>query len=83
MVKNLPANAGDMSSIPGPGRAQTKPKTTTSEPTCCNYWNPCTLEPVLHEKEGSTMRSLHTTTSSPQLEKDSGAVEIQHSKKFN
>ena len=25
MVKNLPADAGDTSSIPGPGRSHTKP----------------------------------------------------------
>ena len=42
VVKNLPANAGDTSSIPGPGRfphamEQLSPCATTTEPTCCNY----------------------------------------------
>ena len=51
VVKSLPANAGDMGSIPGPGTkiphavGQLSPHATTREkPSCCNYiahmlWN--------------------------------------------
>ena len=41
VVKNLPANAGDTGSSPGPGRSHmpraTSPCATTIEPACCNY----------------------------------------------
>ena len=42
VVKNPPANAGDMGLSPGPGRPplaaeQLSPCTTTTEPTCQNY----------------------------------------------
>ena len=35
VLKNLPANAGDMSSIPGPGRSH-MPRGAT-KPVCHNY----------------------------------------------
>ena len=44
VVKNLPANAGDMGSIPGPGRSTCYRAT---KPLCHNYWA-CTLEPTSH-----------------------------------
>ena len=52
MVKNPPANAGDMGSSPGPGRSHMPQsneacepqllnlRATTTEPVCCNYWTP-------------------------------------------
>ena len=48
-VENLPANAGDMGSSPGPGRShmlQSKlgPRATITEPA--------RLEPVLHSRRG-------------------------------
>ena len=44
VVKNLPANAGDMGLIPGLGRFH-MPRTT--KPECHNYWA-CALEPASH-----------------------------------
>ena len=67
LVKNPPANAGDMDSIPTQGAKiphakeqqslcstttepmRWNPRATITEPTCFNYWNPHTLEPVLHK----------------------------------
>ena len=44
VVKNMPANARDMSSIPGLGRSHMlwsnkvqEPRTATTEPSHCNY----------------------------------------------
>ena len=48
LVKNLPANAGDPGSIPGPGRSHTCFGAT--RPACCNYRNLCALELVLCNK---------------------------------
>ena len=49
VVKNLPANVGDMSLIPGPGRSHMLPRATepvhhnswacAQEPGSCNYWD--------------------------------------------
>ena len=58
MVKNLPANAGDMGSVPGPGRSHmpqaTKPVSHVlslcSRVKSRNYWSPCILNPMLHNK---------------------------------
>ena len=64
MVKNPPANAGDMGSIPGPGRSHMKlsPCTTTTEPALYSLrattteacapqlLKPVRLEPVLRNK---------------------------------
>ena len=45
MVKNPPANAGNMGSIPGPGRSHTLRR--AAKPVRHNYWA-CALEPVSH-----------------------------------
>ena len=59
VIKNLPANAGDMGSVLGQGRRQchgaTKsmqhlPSPHSTELKSCNYRSPCALEPVLHNK---------------------------------
>ena len=47
VVKNLPANAGDTDSTPGPGRWHMPWSnyylcSKTTEPTCYNHWSPCT-----------------------------------------
>ena len=44
VVKNPPAKAGDMGSIPAQGRSHTHKAT---EPVCHNYWG-CALEPMCH-----------------------------------
>ena len=44
VVKNLPANTGDMGSIPGPGRSHMPGATKL---VCHNYWA-CALEPTSH-----------------------------------
>ena len=46
VVKNPPANAGDLGSIPGPGRSH---MLQGSKPICHNYWA-CALEPVICNK---------------------------------
>ena len=46
VVKNLPANAGDMRSIPSLRRPHMPQR---NKPVCQNYW-PCVLEPVLCNK---------------------------------
>ena len=49
-----------------------EPRNNT-KPTCCNYWNPHTLEPCSATREATAVRSLCTATKSgscsPQLEK--------------
>ena len=47
VVKNLPCNAGDTSSIPGLGRSHMDGRT---KPVYHNYWSPRALEPVLGNK---------------------------------
>ena len=47
LVKNPPANAGDMGSIPSPGRSRCHGAT---KPVHHSYWRPNTLEPVLQNK---------------------------------
>ena len=41
VVKNLPANAGDTGSIPGPGWSHMlqSPCATAAEPICCSFWS--------------------------------------------
>ena len=56
-VKNLPGNAGDMGSIPDPGRFHCH---KAAKPVHHNHWSLIALEPVLHNKEATTVRSLHT-----------------------
>ena len=78
MEKNLPANAGDMGSIPAPGRShitaeQLSPSSTAIEPV------PWSLEATTTEahacsarREPTSVRSPHSTVKnhrSPQLEK--------------
>ena len=48
MVKNLPVNAGDTGSIPGPGRFH-MPQSNMSMGH--KYWSLRALEPVLHSKK--------------------------------
>ena len=63
VVKNLPARAGDMSSVPGPGRLtphiveQVSLCAAATEPA---PWSPpaATTEPVPPTREASSMRSL-------------------------
>ena len=55
---NLPANAGNMGSIPGLG-------TTCSgatKPVCCDYCGPRTWSPCSAAREATAMRSLCTAT---------------------
>ena len=47
VVKNLRANAGDMGSIPGPGRSHTP---TGNEACVPQLLKPVSLEPVLRNK---------------------------------
>ena len=61
LVKSLPCNAGDTSSIPGPGRSL-----NAAEQLSHNYWahvpqrlSPAHLESELH-REATTVRSPHT-----------------------
>ena len=48
MVKNLPTNAGNMSSIPGGGIKI--PHATEQLSPCAIFTEVCGLEPVLHNK---------------------------------
>jgi len=63
VVKNLPANAGDMGSIPGPGNSL---MLQSDMPMCHNYWSPHTLQPRLcnkrshHNEKPKTKSSPHT-----------------------
>ena len=56
VVKNPPANAGDMGSIPGPGRFHmpwgSKARTVT-EPVLSSPQVPSTLEPVIHKRKST------------------------------
>ena len=52
-VKNLPANAGDTGSIPGPGRSTS---CGTTKPVRHNYWA-CALEPVRHNYRARAPRA--------------------------
>ena len=67
MVKNLPANARDMDSIPGPGRTHMLQSNYTRAPQLLNLssraWEPQLLkhlspEPVLHNKRGPSSQQL-------------------------
>ena len=49
VVKNPPANVGDMRSIPRPGRAIYH---GAPESVCCDYWSLPALEPGLLDKRG-------------------------------
>ena len=54
MVKHLPANAGDMGSIPGPGRSHMPSSNQACVPAAAQSVH---VEPVLHTREAPTMRS--------------------------
>ena len=84
VVKNPPVNAGDMGSIPGPGRPHMLRGNSARVPqllSLCSrarerqLLSPRALESVLPTREATAVRSLHTpTTESPpppalQLEK--------------
>ena len=69
VIKNLPANEGDLGWIPGPGRSH---MLWTAKLMCHNYWA-CALEPGNHHywaraprvpktREATMMRSPHTAT---------------------
>ena len=72
-VKNLPCNARDTSSIPGPGRSHMprgnwactpalwSPWATATEPKCWHYWSPSAWRPCSATKEVTATRSLCTT----------------------
>ena len=61
VVKNLPANAGDMGSIPGPGRSHMLWDDWAHPPATC------TLEPVLHEKSHHSERPAHHDGQEPHV----------------
>ena len=63
MVKNPPANAGGMGSVPDPGRSHMQ---GPIKHTHHNY-RACALRPVVAEREVTAMRSVQTSgnTSSP------------------
>ena len=52
---------------------QLSPWATSTEPMCCSYWSPCILEPMLHPREATAVKSPSTATReqshSQQLEK--------------
>ena len=64
VVKNLPANAGDMSSVPGSG---------TKNPHAKGQLSPCDLEPTSHNekspKQETCTPQLKNSPHSPQQEK--------------
>ena len=57
MVKNLPANAGDTSLIPGPGRSHVPQSNKAHAP---QLQSPCAREPALHKR--ATPRTGPRTT---------------------
>ena len=71
VVKNLPANVGDMGSIPGLGRSHMpqsnevqvpqllSPGTATIEPSGSNCWRLHAVEPVHHERSHYTETPTH------------------------
>ena len=90
VLKNLPANAGDTGSIPDPRRFQMpwsnlSPCITITEwaydldPRNHNYWSPCTLKPVLHNKRSRwNEKPVHCN-----YRKAGAAMKTQHSQKIN
>ena len=66
VVKSLPANAGDMGSIPGPERCcmrrSSKAKATAAELACYNYGSLSAYSPCSAIGETTPMRSLPKTT---------------------
>ena len=54
VVKNLPANAGDTGSIPGPGKSH-MPQGNLSLCVCHNYWA-CALE-SMPTREATSMKT--------------------------
>ena len=58
VVKNPPANAGNMSSIPGPGRSHMLRSNSAHAP---QLWSLCAQSHAL-QREGATMRSPCTET---------------------
>ena len=77
MVKNLPANAGDTGSIPGPGRSHMPRSNEAHMPQllslCSRAYTPQLLKPARLEPMLRNKRSHRTTVKSsprsPQLEK--------------
>ena len=70
MVKNPPANAGDMGSIPGPGRSYMPGATKPGAAKHRNYWTSA-LEPV----------SCSYWAGAPQLPKPSSLEPVLHQKR--
>ena len=56
VVKNSPANVGDMCSIPDLGRCHVPPVTN---PSSHNQWSPPTLEPLQHNKSHLKEKPSH------------------------
>ena len=87
VVKNLPANAGDVGSVPGLGRFQTKPVghsswAHVSEPEGYNSWACVVWSPG--SRDATAMRSPHRTTREQSLlvtarESPHAATKRQHS----
>ena len=83
VYKNPPTDAGDMGSIPGPGRFHMRHSDRAhavqpvsyhlSDPMCCNYGSPHAPSLCSATREATIMRSPRTTAKSsphsPQLEK--------------
>ena len=68
MVKNPPANAGDMGSTPGPGGSH-MPQRNALEPGNRSYWSHKPQSPCFTAREATARSSPHPTPA-PQLEKD-------------
>ena len=93
MVKNLPANAGDAASVPGP---EDPTGCGSAKPTGHNYWA-CALEPgapgswaeALQPPKARRRQSLRCAAREatkgdafmPQLEQNPAAMKTQHSQK--
>ena len=70
VIKNSPANAGDMGSIPNSGKiphvvGKLSPWTTATKSTCHSCWSPHALEPVLHNKRSHHNERAATKESPP------------------
>ena len=87
VVKNPPANIGDMASILGIGKIPMPWSNSASVPQllsqCVRAWkpqllSPCALEPVLSNRRSHCTLQLESSPSSPQLEKSPHISEDQN-----
>ena len=73
VVKNLPSNAGDVSSTPGqgpkipPAAGQLSPCASTREHTCCKLQSPHTLEPMCHSQREARVLQLRPNAAKKKL----------------